>query len=176
MITLGPLPINYEELNDLYAGTDQCFCLNRVALPLDEDATRAYFSAVRSGVNDGMLFDAKGIYLKGKLIGKIERTVDENGCAEIDLIIVKEHCGKGYGTEALKQFLDLTETKVICDSFCAYIEADNTAAARVLEKNGFEAKRSFLADVVTPQADTYTLRTVKGTEYIRSGESVCKTE
>ncbi len=176
MITLEPLPINYEILNELYAASDQSLCLNKVSVPLDEDMTRAYFSAVRSGINCGMLFDAKGIYLDGRLIGKIERTVDEEGCAEIDLMIVKDCCGQGHGTEALRQFLNLTETKISCETFSAYIERDNSAAARVLEKNGFEAKRKFLADVVTPQADAYALRTVEGMEYIRSEDRICKTE
>ena len=118
-----------------------------------------------------MLFAVKGIYLDQKLIGKIERTVYEGGSAEIDLIIRNEYCGKGYGTEALRQFLALPETLEECTSFCAYIDSNNKPAARVLEKTGFEAKRKFLADVVTPQAETYTLRTVEGTEYIRGGET-----
>ena len=171
MIRLDNFPIRYEELNDLYEHTDQSFCLNRVAVPLDEDTTRGYFFMVRSGFNDGMLFGVKGIFLDGKLIGKIERTVDETGCAEIDLIIKKEYCGKGYGSEALKQFLALPETLMECSSYCAYIDAENKAAERVFEKNGFEAKRKFSADVVTPQGSTYVLRTVTGTEYIRGGTS-----
>ena len=171
MITLASFPIRYEELNDLYEHTDQSFCLNHVAVPLDEDTTRGYFMMVRTGNNNGMPFAVKGIYLDKKLIGKIERTVYEDGSAEIDLIIRKEYCGKGYGTEALRQFIALPETKAECASFCAYIDSDNLPAAGVLEKNGFEAKRKFQADVVTPQKDTYTLRTAEGTEYIRGGET-----
>ncbi len=171
MITLASLPIRYEELNDLYEHTDQSFCLNHVSVPLDEETTRGYFMMVRTGRNNGMLFAVKGIYLDQKLIGKIERTIYEGGSAEIDLIIRNEYCGKGYGTEALRQFLALPETLEECTSFCAYIDSNNKPAARVLEKTGFEAKRKFLADVVTPQAETYTLRTVEGTEYIRGGET-----
>lgn len=167
MITLNSLPINYEVLNDLYEHTDQSFCLNRVAVPLDEDSTRNYFLAVRSGINNGMPFDAKGIFLDGKLIGKAERTIYEDGSAELDLIIRKEYCGNGYGTEALNRFLTQAAQ---CTSFCAYIESSNLPAARVLEKSGFHAKRNFLADVMTPQSGTYALRTVEGTEYIRKGE------
>ena len=61
MITLNALPVNYEILNDLYEHTDQSFCLNRVAVPLDEDSTRNYFLAVRSGINNGMPFDFHGV-------------------------------------------------------------------------------------------------------------------
>ena len=167
MITLNALPVNYEILNDLYEHTDQSFCLNRVAVPLDEDSTRNYFLAVRSGINNGMPFDAKGIFLDGTLIGKAERTVYEDGSAELDLIIRKEYCGNGYGTEALKQFLTQSAQ---CTSFCAYIESSNLPAARVLEKTGFRAERKFLADVMTPQSGTYALRIVEGTEYIREGD------
>ena len=171
MITLSELPIRYDDLNDLYEHTDQTFCLNRVSVPLDEDTTRGYFMMVRTGLNDGMRFAAKGIFLDQRLIGKIERTVYENGCAELDLIVRKEYCGKGYGTEALRQFLALPENRTECDSYCAYIDAKNHAAAGVLEKNGFEAKRNFQADVITPQGDAYTLRTADGVEYIREGET-----
>lgn len=171
MITLNELPIRYEELNDLYEHTDQSFCLNKVAVPLDEDTTRGYFMMVRSHSNNGMPFAAKGIYWDRTLIGKIERTVYDNGCAELDIILRKEYCGKGYGTEALRQFLALPETENECMTFCAYVEEDNIAAQKALEKTGFEAKRQFKADVVTPQAGTYILRTVNGIEYIREGES-----
>ncbi len=165
MIELKPFPIRYEALNDLYENTDQSHCLNRVAVPLEEETTRGFFLAVRTGNNGGLPFDCRGVFLDGTLIGKIELTRYEDRSAELDLIIRNEYADKGYGSEALNRFQqELCETGW-AERITAYVEADHEQMIRVLKKTGFAPKRTFAADVVTPQNGTYVLRTVNGTEY-----------
>ena len=165
MIELKPFPIRYEALNDLYEHTDQSCCLNRVAVPLEEATTRGFFLAVRTKNNGGLPFDCRGIYLDGKLIGKIELTRYEDYSAELDLILETEYTGNGYGKEALEQFQNDLRKTGWAQCITAYVKADHKRMIRVLEKTGFEPTRAFAADVMTPQNGTYVLRTVNGIEY-----------
>lgn len=166
MISLHELPIRYEELNRLYEHCDQKYCLNALPTPLDEMMTRSYFLMVRTGRNNGNPFLCRGIFLDGTLIGKIELTKEEDGSAELDLIMDQAYENRGYGSEALRRMIDLSKDTGFCDSICAYVQEENEAMKRVLEKNGFEAVRPFKADVMTPLTDGYRLRTVSGREYM----------
>ncbi|MBO7703846.1 MAG: GNAT family N-acetyltransferase [Solobacterium sp.] len=165
MIALKPFPIRYEALNDLYEHTDQSFCLNRVAVPLDEDTTRGYFLSVRTESNQGMPFCSYGIFRNDELIGKCELTRYEDGSAEADLIIRSDQVNHGYGKEALALLLKEAETNGFCECITAYIREDNIAAKHIFEQNGFEQTQSFLADVVSPDGREYRITTVKGSEY-----------
>ena len=165
MIELKPFPIRYEALNDLYEHTDQNCCLNRVAVPLEEETTRGFFLAVRTENNGGLPFDCRGVFLDGTLIGKIELTRYEDHSAELDLIIKDEYTGKGYGRQAVEQFQTELRKTGWANRITAYVAVSHKRMIRVLEETGFEPLRNFAADVITPQNGTYALRTVNGVEY-----------
>ena len=169
-ITLGELPLRYETLNELYEASDQNFCLNPVFLPLDEDRTRAYVLAARTGMNNGFRFLAKGIYRNRTLIGKAELTVYEDGIGEIDLLIVQNECSKGYGTRALQELITLTEGTV-CSGYSAYVREDHEAMKAVLLHNGFHKSRMFRAEVTGISGRQYQVREVIGAEYLRGGNA-----
>lgn len=82
-----------------------------------------------------------GITLKGsnKIIGIIGhyRIQPENHRAEIGYMILPEHNGKGYVTEALKAILDYGFNNMNLHSIEAVIDPENLASEKVLQKNGF---------------------------------------
>ena len=171
MITLGTLPVRYEELNDLYAHTDQSHCLNHVSVPLDEEMTRSYFLAVRTGMNQGMPFLARGVYLNRKLIGKAELTVYEEGWAEADLLIRREYENRGYGKAALSMIMKEAEEAQFVRCFTAYIDKENLAMKAVLEQVGFTPARTFRTDVLRPMEHGYALKEIEGVEYVYDSEN-----
>jgi hypothetical protein len=91
---LRPVPVSYAWLSDLYEHVNQEFCLNQIPLPLDEESSRAYFNAVRSGSNHGAPFLARAVYADNQPVGKAELTLQEDGSAELDLIIVRSGAAK----------------------------------------------------------------------------------
>ena len=85
--------------------------------------------------------------------------------AELDLIIKDEYTGRGYGRQAVEQFQTELLKTGWANRITAYVAVNHTRMIRVLEETRFEPKRTFAADVVTPQNGTYALRTVNGVEY-----------
>ncbi|MCR5794453.1 MAG: GNAT family N-acetyltransferase, partial [Solobacterium sp.] len=71
------------------------------------------------------------------------------------------------GTGALRLFLAVLKEKQICRGVTAYVNAENTAMIRILEKNGFRANRKFRAEVLDTSNGTYAVKAVSGIEYIR---------
>ena len=170
MLELKLFPIRYELLNELYEQTDQTYCLNPLTTPLDETLSRNYFLAMRTEQNQGRPFMCRGVFLNGTLIGKIELTREQDD-AELDLIMRTDHCGKGYGTEALEQLIADVKEAGRCKTISAYADRDNIAVRNVLLKNRFAEERSFQADVVGFKQGQYILRMVQGMEYRRVIES-----
>lgn len=169
MIHLEKWPyLRKDELEDLYADADQSHCLVRLPVPLPLSSTRNYMRAVRTENTNGRPFLCFAVYLDERIIGKIEASKDEEDNAETDLILKQQYTGKGYGTEAMKQFLHLLQEREWCRSLAAYIDRDNAAMIRLLEKTGFAEGRGFTADVMIPDQGTYTMKTVRGIEYVYS--------
>ncbi len=167
MIHLEKWPyLRKNELEDLYANADQSHCLVRLPVPLPLSSTRNYMRAVRTESTNGRPFLCFAVYLDDQVIGKIEASKDEEENGETDLILKQAYTGKGYGTEAMKQFLQLLAEKQWCRSLAAYTDRDNTAMIRLLEKTGFDKGRGFAADVMIPDYGTYTMKTVRGIEYV----------
>ena len=167
MITLEKWPYNRKEpLEELYANTDQTYCLVQLPVPLPLSSVREYLKAVRSEDLKGRPFLCYAIKNDGAIIGKIEASKDEEGEAELDLIIRRDMVNQGYGSQALGQFLSILKNKDWCSVLCAYVNADNIAIRKVLENSSFVQGRDFAADVMVPDRGTYTMKTMKGTEYI----------
>ena len=167
MIRLEKWPTQrMDALKELYEHADQSHCLVRIRVPLDVSATRNYFRAIRSENVNGKPFLCYAIHLDDAIIGKIEASKDIEEDGELDLILKKEYSLQGYGTEALRQFMKMLEEKQWCRRMTAYVDSENKAMIRVLEKNGFEKKRNFCADVMAPSGNAYSLRIVAGSEYV----------
>ena len=75
----------------------------------------------------------KTIFLDGEIVGSIAKFLSK-GEAEITYWIGKDFWGKGIATQALKQFLEIENTRPIYGR-AAF---DNFGSRRVLEKCGFE--------------------------------------
>lgn len=92
----------------------------------------------------------KAICYKGKVIGSIslDKGKGAHVCkAELGYVLAKEFWGKGLGTEAVRLaiqdgFTDLEVVKIE-----AFVDPDNIASQRILEKNGFE-KEGYLRKAV----------------------------
>ncbi|MGV9002855.1 GNAT family N-acetyltransferase [Flavobacterium sp.] len=82
-----------------------------------------------------------GITIKSddKIIGIIGhyRIQPENYRTEIGYMILPEHSGKGYVTEAVKAVVEYGFNEMNLHSIEAVIDPDNFASERVLLKNGF---------------------------------------
>ena len=164
-IALKPVPIRYEWLNELYEQVDQTYCLNQIPLPLEESFSRNYFLAVRTGNNGGNPFLSYAIVLGNKEIGKGELTLQEDGRAELDLILKREFCHLGYGSQALRELIEKAKAEGFSKGISAYVNKDHTAMKKLLEKAGFEKGREFLADVLTPSDSSFRMKEVRGLEY-----------
>ena len=156
-----------QELEDLYAQADQSLCLVRLPVPLQEQQTDAYLEGVRTGRMDGNPFHCYAVMLEDELIGKIELTVQEDRFGELDVLLKKDMCGRGYGKQAVNAMIGLAAKKQWCRGICAYTVRENRAMQDVLQAAGFQAGRSFAADVLVPDRASYYLRQFEGIEYVR---------
>ena len=158
-----------DVLEDLYSRVDQTYCLVRIPVPLDPISTARYAEGIRTGrIGENTLF-CMGIEAEGVTAGKIEVTVDERRIGELDIVIDSSLTSKGYGSGALGLFLEVLKEKQICRGVTAYVNAENAAMIRILEKNGFRANRRFQAEVLDTSNGTYAVKAVSGIEYIRFG-------
>ncbi len=164
-LELKPVPIRYEWLSDLYEQVDQTFCLNQIPLPLDEAFSRNYFLAVRTGRNNGFPFLAFAVTSGKKGLGKAELTRQEDGRAELDLILKQEFCHQGYGTQALQRLIEKAKEDRFCNGIAAYVNEEHTAMKKLLENAGFKKGRQFTADVLTPGGGAFRVKEVRGREY-----------
>ena len=160
-------PDDCVNLEELYANADQTHCLVCLRLPLEKDATVRYLEGVRRKEIDGNPFYCYAVMLEDRIIGKIELTVQEDRFGELDVILRRDCCGKGNGTQAVRSMIALAAKKQWCRGITAYTDAENAAIQAVLEKNGFQKQRRFQADVLVPSGNTYYLRPCDGIEYVR---------
>jgi ribosomal-protein-alanine N-acetyltransferase len=71
------------------------------------------------------------------------RTQPEHFRTELGYMILPEHWGKGYVTEAVKTLLNFAFNTLNFHSIEAVIDARHTASERVLQKVGFEKEAHF---------------------------------
>ena len=171
-VVLEKWPDSYDLLNDLYASADQSHCLVRLPVPLPGEQTEGYLKIIREEQNEGRPFHCFAIKLSGTVIGKAELTCDPDGTAEMDIILKKEYCGKGYGTAAVNLLCEMAQENRWCRQVEAYADSENLPALNMLAKAGFRRYRSFRADVMSGSERTYRIEQRKGYEYIRTLEQL----
>ncbi len=164
MIELKPWPLSYEAMNTLYASADQSQCLVQLGIPLDRANTFRYLQSVNAGESNGKPFRAYAVMLDETLIGKIELSRYESGDSELDIILKKQYCHQGYGSQALRLLEEMVRKENWCRSIYAYVDTANIPAGRLLASNGYEISRFFSADVMIPQQGNYVMRTRRGCE------------
>lgn len=71
------------------------------------------------------------------------RTQPEHFRTELGYMIVPEHKGKGYVTEAVKTLIDFAFNQLNFHSIEAVIDARHSASERILIKNGFTKEAHF---------------------------------
>ncbi len=74
------------------------------------------------------------------------RTQPEHFRTELGYMIVREHWGKGYVTEAVKTLLDFAFNNLNFHSIVAVIDSRHAASERVLQKVGFVKEAHFKED------------------------------
>ena len=168
MIRLETWPADDGSLLEaLYEKTDQSHCLVQLPVPLPKQQTENYLRVIRSSDNDGKPFVCFAILLDGRLIGKTELTRYNDGSAELDIIISREYCNKGNGTEALNALITHVFAEDWCHMIRAYTALENRAALKMLAKAGFRPGGTFAADIMVPDGTSYKIETKKGLECIR---------
>ena len=165
-VKLKPFPAaDSTALNELYAHVNQRYCLVQLPVPLPEEETARYLEVIRTGNNNGQPFVCFGIFMEDSLIGKIELTRQDDGDAELDVVIRDSETGRGYGTEALQILLREVYRRGWCRAVYAYAARDNSHARRMLAHAGFRQMRTFQADVMRWDHGTYRLEPQTGYEY-----------
>ena len=96
--------------------------------PLDLEA---YLAKYRPFLDDPTI-NNQTILLDGEIVGSIAKFEIE-GEAEITYWIDRQMWGKGIGADALRQFLELEQSRPLH----ARVAFDNIGSQKVLEKNGF---------------------------------------
>ena len=167
MIRLEQWPYNAaEQLSLLYAQADQSGCLVQLPVPLPYENTVRYISGIQHNEMDGKPFLCRAIYEDDICIGKIELTRYEDMTAEIDIILRREWCHQGFGSEALWQMIELVRSTGWCTRIHAYVDTSNIAAGKLFAKNGFAIGGFFNADVLTNVNSEYVMVKKRGCEMI----------
>ena len=76
--------------------------------------------------------------LRGRIIGKIRFSINNDKTAEIAIALTEENRGKGYGTTALLSALKIAHQELGLSRVYAFIKPENTASLRAFEKAGFK--------------------------------------
>jgi RimJ/RimL family protein N-acetyltransferase len=74
----------------------------------------------------------------------IKKINDRENCYDLGYRFIEKHWGKGYGTESAKAFLDFGFNELKLEKISAYIDVENTASQKILEKCGLTFTNTFI--------------------------------
>lgn len=74
----------------------------------------------------------------------IDEINGQNDVYDLGYRFLKRHWGKGYGTESALAFLDFGFDEMHLERVSAYVDMENTASKRILEKCGMRFVNTFL--------------------------------
>ena len=127
------------KLNALCNSIDRSFLSDRIPYPYtDRDAEAWLLMVSRLDGSEGIF---RAIKKDGQLIGNIsvEKKADIYRLdGEIGYFLLDEYKGQGIMTEAVSQICELAFSELDICRITGLVFAENTASARVLEKNGFK--------------------------------------
>ena len=126
-------------LNALCNSIDRSFLSDRIPYPYTDRDAEAWLSMVsRLDGSEGIF---RAIKKDGLLIGNIsvEKKADIYRLdGEIGYFLLDEYKGQGIMTEAVSQICELAFSELDICRITGLVFVENTASARVLEKNGFK--------------------------------------
>lgn len=134
--------VSNDDVNEIFAIRSDAETMKYIPRPLVENLqeAQAHIDMINDKIenNEGINW---AITLKGnpKLIGIIGhyRIKPEHYRAEIGYMLHPEFHGKGYVTEAIEKVVAFGFNNMKLHSIEAIIDPENSASAKVLEKNGF---------------------------------------
>ncbi len=116
------------------------------------DQTREMIASIRQQYLDHGI-GRWGVIVKetGEFIGwaGLKYIAELNGCKDnydLGYRFVPEHWGQGYATEAARAFIDFGFQEMKLDRISAYLDVENAASQRVLEKCGMQFVNRFMDD------------------------------
>jgi ribosomal-protein-alanine N-acetyltransferase len=101
---------------------------------------------------------------EGRIAGRLNlRFIDPvQGSGEIGYRIGELHCGKGWASASVRHMQQLAYGKWALTSLVAYVNVENPASVRVLEKNGF-VRQEFV-----PERSFVQQRKIDGYRYLHT--------
>ena len=126
-------------LNALCNSIDRSFLSDRIPYPYTDRDAEAWLSMVSRLDGSEGIFRAikKDVQLIGNI--SVEKKADIYRLdGEIGYFLLDEYKGQGIMTEAVSQICELAFSELDICRITGLVFAENTASARVLEKNGFK--------------------------------------
>ena len=126
-------------LNALCNSIDRSFLSDRIPYPYTDRDAEAWLSMVSRLDGSEGIFRAikKDVQLIGNI--SVEKKADIYRLdGEIGYYLLDEYKGQGIMTEAVSQICELAFSELDICRITGLVFAENTASARVLEKNGFK--------------------------------------
>ena len=126
-------------LNALCNSIDRSFLSDRIPYPYTDRDAEAWLSMVSRLDGSEGIFRAikKDVQLIGNI--SVEKKADIYRLdGEIGYFLLDEYKGQGIMTEAISQICELAFSELDICRITGLVFAENTASARVLEKNGFK--------------------------------------
>lgn len=81
----------------------------------------------------------------------------QNRTFEISYALDEPHRGRGIGSKAVKAWIDEANRHQYGKYVFAVVNADNKASSRILEKNAFQYKGSYIHNIINENTFLYTL-------------------
>ena len=128
-------------LNALCNSIDRSFLSDRIPYPYTDRDAEAWLSMVSRLDGSEGIFRAikKDVQLIGNI--SVEKKADIYRLdGEIGYYLLDEYKGQGIMTEAVSQICELAFSDLDICRITGLVFAENTASARVLEKNGFKSE------------------------------------
>ena len=89
----------------------------------------------------------RGIWIDGKLVGKVQMVRLRNCDGHVGCLVTKEASGHGVGTEAVRKMIELTFDTTNIERLTAIVFSPNKASKRMVEKLGFAPEAIMRRDV-----------------------------
>lgn len=134
--------LRYEDAEEIfYAYASKREATKYVSWPTHEtvDDTRHFLAYAHQAWSQGLHYSYSIRLSDRRLVGSIG-VVNEKGRVQIGYIIGPLHWGRGYATEACRAVVDTVSRIPDVYRVGSFVDAENTASIRVLEKCGFFAE------------------------------------
>ena len=133
MLTLRP--VEDADLDIFFLHQQDKEACNQAAFVSKDPSDRAAFDAHWARIRNRPTVTTRAIVVDGSVAGHVASFIMDDR-REVTYWLGREHCGKGYATAALREFVQQEPRPLY-----ARAAKDNAASIRVLEKCGFRLLR-----------------------------------